>query len=461
MQADSTTETEIRRLVERAQEASVRYDREARRPVVVEFAGVPKAGKTSTINQIAAFFKRCGFRVEVVIERASVCPIRDKKHSNFNVWTACTTLAQLLEKTQNPPKDDDPQILILDRGIFDSLCWLSMMERLSRIRTDDRKAIESFLMVEDWRTRISGVIVMSASPDDSMKRERGHLHVPGAAGSIMNTEVLEQMRNTTNKVADKYNGDFRIEKVDTSSNDFRDKAQQTSKFIADRMLNWIEDHLREDIFYVPRESLEQCFGASPSVKGKAATPVRSLFKDKGRFSPREQVEHDESLVQALPVVVVRNKTGEILRLRRRERSDENPLHEKLVLWAGGHVRQEDSENGDPILHSARRELLEELRLDIDEDRLSFLGAVYIPSEKRSAQHVAIVFEWRANTDDVAVSLSSAEFFERRGTSLSGKFVPVTDLIKEVEAEQKFEPWSIEIVRELLPDTTTKVPSRLF
>ncbi|MDI6794689.1 MAG: hypothetical protein QME81_17790, partial [bacterium] len=79
---------------------------------MIEFAGVPKAGKTTTLNQLYAFLKRCGFRVEVVVERASVCPIRDKKHANFNVWTACTTLSQILEKTQNPPRENDPHILI-------------------------------------------------------------------------------------------------------------------------------------------------------------------------------------------------------------------------------------------------------------------------------------------------------------------------------------------------------------
>jgi putative protein kinase ArgK-like GTPase of G3E family len=49
-----------------------------RKPIVLEFAGVPKAGKTSTLSQVQTFLRRCGFRVEVVVERASICPIRDK-----------------------------------------------------------------------------------------------------------------------------------------------------------------------------------------------------------------------------------------------------------------------------------------------------------------------------------------------------------------------------------------------
>src|SRR5258708_38983879 len=100
--------------LQRAAEQLAIEFRAAKRPaLVVEFAGVPKAGKTSTLNHVYAFLRRCGFKCEVVVERASVCPIR--------VWTACTTLTQLLEKTQTPSRDDDPDMLFLDRGIFDAL----------------------------------------------------------------------------------------------------------------------------------------------------------------------------------------------------------------------------------------------------------------------------------------------------------------------------------------------------
>ena len=176
----------------RAENAAIQFSEKARKPLVIEFAGVPKAGKTTTLSHVQAFLKRCGFRTDVVIERASVCPVRDKKHANFNVWTACTTLAQVLEKTQNPPRGDDPQILFLDRGIFDSICWMTMMERISRIRPKERQIIQDFLMIDDWRKRISAVFVMLVSPDDAMKREQGLLPVEGASGSIMNPEILNR-----------------------------------------------------------------------------------------------------------------------------------------------------------------------------------------------------------------------------------------------------------------------------
>ena len=81
-------------LQERAERAVKLFHHKARKPLVIEFAGVPKAGKTSTLNQVHGFLKRCGFRTEVVVERASVCPIRDKKHANFNIWTLASRLCQ-------------------------------------------------------------------------------------------------------------------------------------------------------------------------------------------------------------------------------------------------------------------------------------------------------------------------------------------------------------------------------
>jgi predicted NUDIX family phosphoesterase len=429
----------------------------ARKPVVLEFAGTPKAGKTTTIGQLQTFLKRCGFRVKVVVERASVCPIRDKKHFNFNVWTACTTLSQILEHTQEPPNNEDPQILILDRGLFDSICWLTLMDRLSRIRTVDREAIEEFLLIDDWRRRITGVVVMTASPEVALEREQGYLPVE-TKGSIMNREVLAQTLTTTRDCVDRLKEKFRIFQVDTSNGSGKNGPRKTAEIVADIVLNLIEEQLAENILHVDKAEVIDLFKRRSVLLDDEARSILEKFAA-GKFGPREQVESDPGAVQALPVVVVRNKSGEILRLRRKERLETSTLHQKLVIWAGGHVRQEDASNGDAIKLAAQRELQEELRLSVEVEELKFLGAIYADAGERIARHVALVFEWRAETDDVAVTLSTAEFFERRGTSLSGKFVPLEVLAKDIAAGDMPEPWSVEIVNQLLPSAPS--PGLLF
>ncbi len=109
---------------------------------------------------------------------------------------------------------------------------------------------------------------------------------------------------------------------------------------------------------------------------QVAKQILKAFSAKGDFRPRDALESNKGRIQALPVVVVRNKSGDVLRLRRQERSEENPLNEKIVIWAGGHVRKEDEANGASVIQGAVRELQEELRLFVEPDELKLLGAVY-------------------------------------------------------------------------------------
>lgn len=436
-------------LQERAERAASLFPDTARKPIVIEFAGTPKAGKTTTLNQLNAFLKRCGFKVEVVVERASVCPIKDKKHVNFNIWTACTTLSQLLEKTQSPPRPDDPQILILDRGIFDSICWLRLMERLQRLRPAERKVVENFLLIPDWRDRIAGVILMSASPTDSMQREQGMLPVVGAKGSIMNESVLKQMTDVAHQTEKDMRDLFRVFGVNTSVGETKNNPTRTAEKVAELVLSLIEEHLQEDILHLSKEEVKKVFRGATTVSADSARELVTYFQTTGVYAPRQEVEANIQQVQALPVVVVRNASGHVLRLRRREKSEKNPLHEKMVLWAGGHVRSEDNREGQAILKCITRELEEELRLRVEPDSVRLLGAVYLEDSKSSGKHVAIVYEWRAPTDDVEVALSNAEFFERLGTSLSGKFVDLEDIVKEMNTGKNEEPWSGYILTEFL------------
>ena len=447
----------------RAERSAEQFADKARKPLVIEFAGVPKAGKTSTLTHVQTFLKRCGFRTDVVVERASVCPIRDKKHANFNIWTACTTLAQVLEKTQNPPRPDDPQILFLDRGIFDSICWMTMMERISRIRRDERELIQKFLLIDDWKKRISAVFVMLVSPSDAMKREQGVLPVEGTGGSIMNPEILQQIKEINEECVDQLGKDFRIFSVNTSDGETKENPERTAEVVAEAILGLIEAQLEENILSCSKKVVTKFFGERNFIDASQAEKLARYFREdhESNFRPRDAVENDESRVQALPIVVIRNADGEVLRLRRREKTVDNILHDKIVIWAGGHVRCEDAINGDPLTRCAVREIEEELRLQIEPASLRSIGAVYFDNGGSTSKHVGIAYEWRASTNDVSVVLSRTEFFEKRGTSLSGSFASVDQLAKDVGNNKLAEPWSVELIREYLAKDTFDSNPRLL
>jgi len=108
-----------------------------------------------------------------------------------------------------------------------------------------------------------------------------------------------------------------------------------------------------------------------------------------------------------------------------------------------------------------RELEEELRLRVNSDNITLLGAIYIENNKSSSKHVAIVHEWKAPTDDVEVALSNAEFFERRGTSLSGKFVDLDEILKDMNIGKNEEEWSGYIIREFVAKDSKFIQRPLF
>ena len=225
----------------------------------------------------------------------------------------------------------------------------------------------------------------------------------------------------------------------------------------------MEEQISEDILSCSKETVIEAFSEKNFIDGSQANGLVRQFREHsdGDFRPRDEVEKDSARVQALPIVVVRNASGDVLRLCRREKRSDNPLHEKTVIWAGGHVRREDAVNGDSLRYCAVREIEEELRLQIESSSLRLLGAVYFDNGGSTSRHVAIAYEWRAPTDDVSVVLSRTEFFERRGTSLSGSFATVDKLAENVQNGKLKEPWSVELIREYLAQNDFDRNPRLF
>ena len=112
MLANDIKKEELIRTLQNSAEEVLRLKNEKRqkRPIVIEFSGSPKAGKTSCINSLDIFLKRNGFKVKIIQERASVCPVSDKQSPMFNLWTSCESLAGMIGTLEN--KDNDIDILI-------------------------------------------------------------------------------------------------------------------------------------------------------------------------------------------------------------------------------------------------------------------------------------------------------------------------------------------------------------
>ena len=162
---------------------SLKAEHRQKRPIVIEFSGSPKAGKTSCINSLELFLKRNGFSVKVIQERASVCPVSDKQSPMFNIWTSCMSLAGLIGTLED--KSSNVDVLILDRGIFDALCWFEWLSVTDKMEDQQKVITEHFLLMEELIKSIDIVFAFCVEPHISIEREYANL-LTDKIGTIMN-----------------------------------------------------------------------------------------------------------------------------------------------------------------------------------------------------------------------------------------------------------------------------------
>jgi len=91
---------------------------------IIELCGLPHTGKTTTVSAIMDLTKIWGVSSHLIIERASLCPIRDKLNPLFNLWTVTSLLSEYIEAV-----DRGVDIVIADRGLLDALIWVNLFSK--------------------------------------------------------------------------------------------------------------------------------------------------------------------------------------------------------------------------------------------------------------------------------------------------------------------------------------------
>lgn len=360
------------------------------RPLIIEFCGSPKSGKSSAITSLGTFLKRNGFRVRVVKEYAADSPIDDKANWLFNVWTACSTIRHIAAYVARPASDAD--VVLLDRGIFDALCWLRWLSATNRIDDVTRSGIANFLLLERFRSAIDLVFIFTVSPDVSIQREHAHL-LTSRYGTIMNPPVLEEYLNAVRHTMDAHGSEFkRILEVDTTSSHQTD----TGRDVTLRVLNVLLDSVMERIAAFPKRGLQDAFG------GHSVVPLGTLeaARLEVAFEMRPLVEEGSGLVQPVVVAVLTNRSrDEVAVFSKASQSlgQESPEAGRQLLYLGGHVRQDDSfaRSFDDLrgifASTLARELGEELGVSLPVTREEPFCIWDHDGPLRSRRHVAIVF----------------------------------------------------------------------
>ena len=157
------------------------------KPFIIEVLGTPRTGKTTIINNILDFFKKGGFKVtyfkELVtsefyntinhlplydINRAIIDEIVEQIKSINNGETIKSKHNQ--EKDLNLRVfDDDGDIVIFDRGIYDRLIWFRRLLNKNEITQEQYDTIIN--QYNEYLKLVNCLLCFTASSDISLKRD--------------------------------------------------------------------------------------------------------------------------------------------------------------------------------------------------------------------------------------------------------------------------------------------------
>jgi hypothetical protein len=160
-------------------------------PVVVEFAGSPKSGKSTTIEIVSHFFHRTKFRVFAPSEGASK---RSPYHLRrdlvaFNAWTLNYAISELLVGFYAVER---PHLIFLDRGPFDSIAWMGVLRKRGSLKDEEYNIIREFALHPQWSDLVSRLYLFTCAPDVSLERENISKLVR-KEGTAMNPDMLDEL----------------------------------------------------------------------------------------------------------------------------------------------------------------------------------------------------------------------------------------------------------------------------
>ena len=408
----------------------------APRAFVIEFAGTPKSGKSTSVEAIRHFFSRHGFRVHVLAERAALCPIPMKGHLFFNTWCATSMLAELLANV-----DTETDIVIVDRGIFDALVWLTLQEKRGELTATEARTFEAFLLLERWRSLIDLSIVMTVSAKEALSREVGQ-RLTKKTGSITNEDVLSAITESVDDAMTRHSSKFdAVIKHDTTGH----KWPESGIELARQVLDCLGRFLNPEILVVPRVQLEALplhgGGAFGDAAVHAALDCISRF---GSFMPRAEAESRKDYVQVIPCGLICHEERVFL-FRRKESDPKSKLFGTTTLWQGCHTPKRDGFELPKMLANALSERVQRSLFLSRVFPLEPFGYCWERDDEHSAQHFGVVYRVKVDNAATAIDLRKKEFRTQRGHSLSGQFYD-WETLSTMQGQLNLEPWSRAIVQ---------------
>ena len=432
MSAKLATEQQVIELEDRAEKLRSIIEL-APRAFVVELAGTPKSGKSTSVEAIRHFFKRFGFSVHVLTERAALCPIPMKGHLFFNTWCATTMLAELLESVET-----NTDIIIADRGLFDALIWFQTQAKRGELLEEELDRIEKFLLMNRWKNLFDLVVVLHADAATAMNRENSH-RITQRTGSIMNESMLRTLSDSVDDAINHYKSEFnKIIRIDTDVGD----VHSVNVNLVGQILDCFQSFVDPEILVVPKQAMENLLDSTPwaFVPAAESKTIQEIIENRGEYRKRTEVESNADYIQIVPCGALIYEGGAFL-FKRHDRSPQSRLYGKSTIWQGCHViRPADEQCSMETVQAALESRISQSLFISRELDTRFVGYTWDDSDKGDRKHLGLIYRMDVQSRELAESLRRKEFRRSRGHNLAGDFRNINDLKSSMD-KVDLEPWS--------------------
>lgn len=162
-----------------------------RRDIVVEFSGMPKSGKTTTLDIVAHYLKRSGVPVSEFHGGGRYAPLGKSDQGKLNLYLACEAVRRVVTVGATPGAH--PRLYLLDRGLLDRYIFTCALKNLGRLTDAHHTAIASFFSAPELERQIDLAFVFTTSSTISLARENKN-SLTTDSGRVMNTTMLDALR---------------------------------------------------------------------------------------------------------------------------------------------------------------------------------------------------------------------------------------------------------------------------
>lgn len=181
--------------------------------MIIEFAGLPRSGKSSGVGIARDYFLRRGYKVRLIAERAILCPFSNQHRVEFAQWVANRASNSVLEAALCGETD---MLFLQDRGLFDALAFYKLLYLEGYITEEALNDFMRCFANSRWTQLVDLVILFDISHEAALERDLASKLTAGP-GVITNLETMQRLTTAYDYVMAHFGGGFpRIERLDTT-----------------------------------------------------------------------------------------------------------------------------------------------------------------------------------------------------------------------------------------------------